>query len=257
MLGFFQLLAGPPEAALPLAIPVDRRVELPGVEVRPQRRSEVKLGVGELPKQEIADALLAAGADEQIGLGRVIEREIRSQLILRKAVLGQRPAANQLRQRLHQVPAPAVVGGDGERKTRIGRGQLLGPARELDDPRPERRDIADDLQPHLVPVQAFGLLLQGGHEQLLERRNLFGRPAPVLRAERKQGKVFDAALAARARDPAHRLDALLVTRHARQIALLGPAPVAVHDDGDVPGNFARLRDLARGAGKGFHRCGFL
>src|SRR6266545_6977747 len=61
-LGFFQLLARAPEAALALAIPGDRRVELPGVEVRPQRRGEIELGVGELPKQEIADALLAAGA---------------------------------------------------------------------------------------------------------------------------------------------------------------------------------------------------
>src|SRR5438309_2932610 len=56
-LGFFELLAGPPEAALALAIPRDRRVELLRVEVRPQRRGEVQFGISKLPKQEIADAL--------------------------------------------------------------------------------------------------------------------------------------------------------------------------------------------------------
>ena len=49
------------------------------VEVGPQRVGEVELGVGELPQQEIADALLAAGADEEVRLRRVAHREIRRQ----------------------------------------------------------------------------------------------------------------------------------------------------------------------------------
>src|SRR5207249_2299418 len=36
---------------------------------------------------------------------------------------------------------------------------------------------------HENKVQPLGFLLQGGHEQLLERRNFVGGPAPVLRAE--------------------------------------------------------------------------
>src|SRR5690348_9547319 len=38
-------------------------------EIGPQRRREHQLGVGGLPEQEVADALLAAGADEQVGIG--------------------------------------------------------------------------------------------------------------------------------------------------------------------------------------------
>ena len=72
--GFFQLLAGPPEAALALAIPSDRSVELLGVEIRPQRRGEVEFGISKLPNQEITDALLDTGATEQIRFGRVVER---------------------------------------------------------------------------------------------------------------------------------------------------------------------------------------
>ena len=38
-------------------------------EVRPQRVGDPDLGVGDLPEQEVADAHLAAGADQQIGIG--------------------------------------------------------------------------------------------------------------------------------------------------------------------------------------------
>ena len=40
--------------------------EVVGVEVRPHPVGEVELGIGALPQQEIGQALLAAGADEQI-----------------------------------------------------------------------------------------------------------------------------------------------------------------------------------------------
>src|SRR5258707_8402912 len=251
-LRFLELLAGAPEAALPLAIPGDRRVELLGVEVRPQRRGEIQFGIRKLPKQEIADALLAAGANEQIGFWRVVEREVRSELLLGEPLGRQRGAAHQLQQGLHQIPAAAVVGCNRERESRIARGELLGAVRELDHARPEGCDVTDYLQAHLVLVQPLGFLLQGGHEQLLEGRNLFGGSAPVLRAEGEQGEVFDAPVGARTRDLTHRLDPLLVTGDAREIALFGPAPVAIHDDGDMPGDIAGGRDLARRAGEGFH-----
>src|SRR5439155_1240291 len=119
-------------------------------------------------------------------------------------------------------------------------------------PRPEERDIADYLQAHLVLVQPLGFLLQGSHEQLLQRPNLFGGSPPVLRAEGEQGQVFDSAIGARTRDLTHRLDPLLVTGDAREIALFGPAPVAIHDDGDMPGDVVGGRDLARRASEGFH-----
>src|SRR5712692_3021855 len=240
-LGFFELLAGLPEAALALAIPRDRRIELPGVEIRPQRRGEVQLGVSKLPEQEIADALLATGANEQIRFGRVVG----SELLLGVSLGRQRAAARQLQQSLQQIPAAAIIGGNGESEPRIARGELLGAVCEFDHARPEGRDIADYPQAHLVLVQPLGFLLQGGHEQLLERRDLLGGSAPVLRAEGEQGQVFDAAIGARTRDLTHRLDPLRMAGDAREIALFGPAPVAIHDDGDMPGDVVGGRDLAR------------
>ena len=69
------LLAGAAEAPLALPIPIDRGVERGGVEIGPQHVGEIELGVGELPQQEVRDPLLAAGADEQVGLRRVGHRE--------------------------------------------------------------------------------------------------------------------------------------------------------------------------------------
>src|SRR5688572_1190661 len=62
-LGGAQLLARAPEAALTLLVRADRRLEGRGIEIRPQRFGEIELGVGELPQQKVADALLAARAD--------------------------------------------------------------------------------------------------------------------------------------------------------------------------------------------------
>src|SRR5258708_12931548 len=38
------------------------------VEVRPQHRGDVQLGIGELPQQKVRQALLTGGANQQIGV---------------------------------------------------------------------------------------------------------------------------------------------------------------------------------------------
>src|SRR5205814_10375488 len=81
-LRLLDLVAGAPEAPLARAVGDDRRVERSRVEVGPQRVGEIELAVRELPEQEVADALLAAGADEQIGLRRVAHRQIRRERLL-------------------------------------------------------------------------------------------------------------------------------------------------------------------------------
>src|SRR5688572_3537776 len=75
-LRLLELLARAAEAPLAPAVRRDRLVERRAVEIGPQRLGEIKLGVGELPQQKVGDALLAPGADEKIGLGRIAHREI-------------------------------------------------------------------------------------------------------------------------------------------------------------------------------------
>src|SRR5512145_3057187 len=57
------------EASLPLLEEGERLEVLALAELRPHALADVDLGVGELPQEEVADAHLAAGADEQVRVG--------------------------------------------------------------------------------------------------------------------------------------------------------------------------------------------
>src|SRR5690606_11356709 len=61
-----QLLAGAPEAAFPRTIPLESLIEIAGPEVGPVALGEVEFCVGQLPDQEVGNALLAPGTDEEI-----------------------------------------------------------------------------------------------------------------------------------------------------------------------------------------------
>ena len=58
------------EPPLARRILLDRRVERRFVEVGPQHRREQQLGISALPQQEIGQADLARGADQQVELGQ-------------------------------------------------------------------------------------------------------------------------------------------------------------------------------------------
>ena len=59
------------KTAVPLGVFLQRGEKLRLAEIRPERRRDDQFGVGNLPEQKIADAHLAAGADEQVGVGNV------------------------------------------------------------------------------------------------------------------------------------------------------------------------------------------
>ena len=64
------------EPALAPAIFGDRALERRAVEIRPIDRHEHEFAVGRLPQQEIGQPLLAAGADDEIGIGQIRRVEI-------------------------------------------------------------------------------------------------------------------------------------------------------------------------------------
>ena len=63
------------EASLAARVLLQGCVECVLIEVRPQALDEVQLGVRALPEQEVAEAFLAAGADEQIDFVRRQRRQ--------------------------------------------------------------------------------------------------------------------------------------------------------------------------------------
>src|SRR5215204_307424 len=65
------VLGDGPEPSRTLLVVADRLVQVLAIEVRPVHRREVQLAVRGLPEEEVADALLAAGPDDQVGIRHV------------------------------------------------------------------------------------------------------------------------------------------------------------------------------------------
>src|ERR1017187_6474396 len=59
------------EPALALLVFADRRFERGAVEIRPKCRHKHQFAIGRLPEQKVRQALLAAGADDEIGIGQI------------------------------------------------------------------------------------------------------------------------------------------------------------------------------------------
>src|SRR6266404_3925815 len=113
------------KAPLALSIRLERVLEGLLVEVRPQAVGEVQLGVRALPQQEVAQAPLAAGANQQIHLGRrrqgmIDVREPRGEARTVDAGLGlQAPAG------LEEAMLRGVVHGDAQMHATAMRARLL------------------------------------------------------------------------------------------------------------------------------------
>src|SRR5438105_2501992 len=75
--GLRDLLRRLAEAPLARRVVGKRGVERGGVEIGPELLAEIQLRIRRLPQQEIGDALLAAGADDEVGVGHVRQRHRR------------------------------------------------------------------------------------------------------------------------------------------------------------------------------------
>ena len=112
--------------------------------------------------------------------------------------------------------------------------------------------LADDAQAHPRPGERVELPAQIEPQQPHEFADLLGGAFPILRREGVEGEIVDAEIDTAAHSLAGRVGAAAMAGDARQAAPCGPAPVAVHDDGDVPRRTRRGR-LSRGGG--FHPVG--
>ena len=72
--------AEPPLAA---AVFGDRALERGAVEIRPVDRHEHEFAVGRLPQQEVGQPLLAAGADDEVGIGQIGRVEVLAEHVRR------------------------------------------------------------------------------------------------------------------------------------------------------------------------------
>ena len=94
---------------------------------------------------------------------------------------------------------------------------------------------ADHRQPDVLLHQLGPLDDQEMAEQPHQELQLARRPLPVLDREAVERELVEAEPAPFLDDGADALDPPAVARDPGQAPALGPAAVAVHDDGDVPG----------------------
>ena len=115
------------KTALAGGIPMQGFAELGLVKLRPQGVSKVQLGIRSLPQQKVADALLAARADEQVNVRHACGAEVLRQLVLRevtciKCGVGSLPVFNSL----HHIPLAAIVGSHAQGNGLVMLGGSLG-----------------------------------------------------------------------------------------------------------------------------------
>jgi hypothetical protein len=201
-------------------------------EVRPQDVGGPHLRVRDLPQQEVRDAQLAAGADEQVRIGMLGRVEPRRDGRLVDPIGGHTLIDEPLHG-VHDLRPAAVVERDGHRAVLAGVGRARGFVHRAADAIGELVQPADDAEADAVRDQRRGLAADRLLEQRHERADLLAGALPVLGGEAVEGDVLDAAVAGRADRPADRLDALAVARDDREVAAAGPAAIAIHDDRDV------------------------
>src|SRR5258706_16221691 len=178
-------------AAVALLVGDDRLEQIAAAEIGPERFGDPDLRVRDLPQQEVADAHLAARADQQIRIGLPcrVEELAEAPLVER---LGAHAGRDRATRGVDDLRAPTVVQRDIEAHARVARGpvdadlqlalhvgrQLVGAADhlELDVVLVERAELEPD-----VPLQQ--------HHQCVDFR---ARPLPVLHRERVERQHLDA-----------------------------------------------------------------
>ena len=188
------------------------------VKIRPVDLTEVQLCIRDLPQQEVADPLLSAGADQQIGIGKTGRVQVAPHdgFVNRLGddmATGQVPS--QPAHRIDDLRAPAVVVGDVEHQVGIIMGHRDDLLHLLPQRRFQRVQIPAHPKLHAGLHQVFEFIDQRFPQQPHQRFHFIRWPPPVFRGKRIERQDADAILAARFDDPPHRLQASAVPGRPR------------------------------------------
>src|SRR5688572_9463919 len=182
------LIPGQAEASLPSGERIQRRFEMRHGEIRPQHLAHVDFRIGEIPKEEIADAMIATGADEKIRIGYIAKRQGGREACFVDFFDAQRATRSfggQLACRPQDVPAPALTDRHLQLESRVTRRELFTRGHALLQPDAEAVAITDETKPHTIAIQLVDLCINGIEEQLHDVAHLGGRALPVFARERE------------------------------------------------------------------------
>ena len=195
--------------------------------------------------------MLAAGADEQVGIGNPgrHQRRLEPSLV---DLLGAQVAVTHLPRQMprgaRDLLAPAVADREQNRHAVVVARAAFDFAQLVENVGREPAQIADGAEPDAVAHHTRHFAAQIALEKPHQSVYFPARSLPVLARKRIQGQVLDADLPRRLDDCAHGVLAPAVSLNPAQPACLGPATVAVHDDRDVAGKIAARCRFAGGHG---------
>src|SRR5580704_1811935 len=226
------------EPAVPGGVGAQRPEEVHLAEGGPVGVAEIELGVGALPEQEAAEALLARGADDQVGvglarrvevLGDVLDVEHFGQFLDRGA-----PCGLLLQQGAHRVgdlPPPPVPHRHVDEQPGLVRGRVGRVLQHPDGVAGQQVERADRVHVPLLRHQA----LHGVLDDLQQRHQLGRGAGQVVGGQQPQGDHLDAALPAPVEQLEDLVRALAVAAaDVAESRRLGPPAVPVAHHPDVP-----------------------
>jgi len=219
--------------------------QLRSAEIGPEHVAEVQLGVGEPVEQEVGDATLTTGTDDEIGIavfeaGHEPVEGLAGDLFRGHLPLGH--AARELFGGLGDFFSPSVAERQVEgHLVLVAALAAQGVEHRPNHPR-QAANVANGVQTNAVVEDFVALGEQELPEQGHESVDLELRPRPVLLAKCVQSERPKAQTPGNANDATHGLGTLAVALDAGKAALLRPTPVAVHDDADVGRQVPRFND---------------
>src|SRR5450631_661416 len=246
MVPLAELVAGLAETSLAGLEIGQRLAEFVDGEIGPVDLGEVRFGVGKLPEQEITDAHLAAGPDQEIRIRQPARIQVASENlhadVISRELAGQH-VAGQLCSRHAQFLPSAVGEGQGQDHAGVARGFPDCTVECLVDVIRQFTAVSDDIVADILAHHPCGFLADVFLEQGHQRPYLDGRARPVFRGESEQGQIPDSQQVGLLNHHLDRFCAALVADDAPEHALLGPAAVAVHDNGKVNGELVGVNGL--------------
>ena len=233
---FGYLVARFAETALATLVGKEGIVEILVTEIGPELLAEIELGIGHLPKEEIADTEFATSADEQVGIGVVLGNKI-----VAKSVLGDVGGLEGAVLRfttdgaesLGGFPAGAVAQGEDEGESGVASCLIDTLLKFVARFFGYAGYIADGLQLDIVVHEGLGFLTDGFDEQLHETVDFVLGTIPIFGAEGVKGEIFDPCGHSGLNRLADSRHGVLVTKNALMRLFLGPTAITIHNDGHM------------------------
>jgi hypothetical protein len=211
--------------------------EARAIEIGPESFGDKDFSVGDLPKKEVADAHFAAGANEEIGIGKIGGVEMSREIFLGDEFWRLVAVAIARGQDgVHSIDnfgAATVVEGDVQHHAGVLGEGLGGFASIALNGFREFVGAAEEAHADIISLKQRHLLADIFAQELHEEFDFGFGAAPIFDRESVKGERFDVQTRGGFDGHAGGLRASAVSRDTGKMAFLSPAAVAVHDDRDV------------------------